>query len=94
MRLAKNQLLVVSTLAQLDQEVAGIEIADALPGLARSSVYAALAALQRDGFLSARWNTEGSHPKRLVRINGAGLKALAKQARGVATQKRLVPEPS
>ena len=51
----------------------------------RSSVYAALAALQRDAFIDARWDHSGSHPRRLVQINGDGSDALqAEQAlRGV-----------
>ena len=59
MALAKNQLrvlcLLAESLARGQEEMAGIEVADAIGGLGRSSAYAALAALQRDGMVKARW---------------------------------------
>ena len=77
MALARNQRRVLELLAGSARELAGIELAEALGGMARSSVYAALAALQRDGLVRARWDLEGSHPRRLVRISAEGRRALA-----------------
>ena len=77
MALARNQFLVLDYLAAQPGELAGIDVADAVAPLGRSSVYAALAALQRDGLVDARWDHSASHPRRLVRINGAGREALA-----------------
>ncbi len=77
MALARNQLRVLAHLAALHVEVAGIAVADAVGELGRSSVYAALAALQRDGLIEARWDLTASHPRRLLRINPAGRQALA-----------------
>lgn len=76
MALARNQYRVLQYLAGQPGEIAGIEIADGLDALGRSSVYAALAALQRDGLVGARWDHSASHPRRLVRLNGAGERAL------------------
>ena len=77
MTLARNQHRVLDFLATREREVAGIEIAAALGGLARSSAYAALAALQRDGLVRARWDLDGPHPRRLVRISAEGRRAIA-----------------
>lgn len=74
-RLSRNQLLVLTVLEAGDER-AGIEVAGDLPSLARSSVYAALAALQRDRLLDARWDHSDSHPRRMVRINAEGRRAL------------------
>ena len=79
MKLARNQYQVLRYLATRSEEIAGIDVADAMGGVGRSSVYAALAALQRDGIIDARWDHSGSHPRRLVRINGAGRQALASE---------------
>ena len=88
MKLARNQYQVLRYLATRPEEVAGIDVADAMGGVGRSSVYAALAALQRDGIIDARWDHSGSHPRRLMRINGAGRQALA------AEQQALTAVPS
>ncbi len=77
MALARNQFLVLDYLVAQPGELAGIDVADAIAVLGRSSVYAALAALQRDGLIEARWDHSASHPRRLVRVNGAGREALA-----------------
>jgi DNA-binding PadR family transcriptional regulator len=74
--LARNQVSVLDLLLEADREMAGIEVADAIGGLGRSSAYAALAALQRDGLVDARWDLEGPHPRRLFRINSTGRDAL------------------
>ena len=76
MTLARNQLRVLALLASATTEQAGIDVAGALEDLGRSSVYAALAALQRDGLVEARWDHTGSHPRRLVRINSDGRQTL------------------
>ena len=76
MALARNQQRVLSYLTTIEGEAAGIELADGIDELGRSSVYAALAALQRDGLIEARWDHSESHPRRLVRISGAGREAL------------------
>ena len=76
----RNQRRVLEFLARQVEPVAGIEVADALGGLARSSAYAALAALQRDGLVSARWDVSASHPRRLVRITALGRRELAREA--------------
>jgi DNA-binding PadR family transcriptional regulator len=85
--LARNQHRVLQYLAGQTGEIAGIEIADGLDELGRSSVYAALAALQRDGLVGARWDHSASHPRRLVKLNGAGERALVEERR---SQERLV----
>ena len=79
MPLPRNQRRVLEFLATREREVAGIEVAAALGGLARSSAYAALAALQRDGLVRARWDLDGPHPRRLVRISAEGRRALARE---------------
>jgi DNA-binding PadR family transcriptional regulator len=88
MALARNQYIVLDHLAGQSDEVPGIDIADAIDGVGRSSVYAALAALHRDGFVDARWDHGASHPRRLMRINGAGREALLaeRQARGTVPE--------
>ena len=90
MRLARNQLDVLGLLAEAPGEMAGIEVADAIGGLGRSSVYAALAALQRDGLVTAQWNTEGPRPRRMFRITALGQQVLAENRRPVGG--RLVPQ--
>ncbi len=77
MGLAKNQYLVLDFLAGQPAELAGIEVADQIGRMGRSSVYAALAALQRDGLVEARWDHSASHPRRMVTISAAGRTALA-----------------
>jgi len=77
MRLPRNQLDVLTLLAGAEREVAGVEIADAIGGLKRSSAYAALAALQRDGMVGARWDVTGTRPRRMYKITALGGKALA-----------------
>ena len=76
MGLARNQQRVLAFLTEERTELAGIEIADRLPDLGRSSVYAALSALQRDRLIDARWDHSASHPRRMIRVNGAGQRAL------------------
>ena len=85
MSLARNQFLTLNFIAALPREAPGIDIADGIHGVGRSSVYAALAALQRDGYIEARWDHAASHPRRMVRINGAGRDALRaeQQLRGL-----------
>lgn len=89
MSLARNQHLVLNFLAGLPSEAAGIDVADGIADTGRSSVYAALAALQRDAFIDARWDHSASHPRRLVQINGAGRDAL----RAEQTLRGLLPTP-
>ena len=72
MGLAKNQYLVLDFLASQPGELAGIDVADQIGRMGRSSVYAALAALQRDSFVEARWDHSASHPRRMVQISPAG----------------------
>ena len=69
---ARNQYIVLNYLAGEAQPVPGIDVADGIAGTGRSSVYAALAALQRDGLIDAEWDHSTSHPRRLVQINGSG----------------------
>ena len=76
MALARNQLRVLALLASATREQAGIDVANALEDIGRSSVHAALAALQRDGLVEALWDHSGSHPRRLVQINGNGRQTL------------------
>jgi DNA-binding PadR family transcriptional regulator len=76
-RLARNQLDILATLAQSDHKLAGGDIADVIGGLGRSSVYAALAALQRDGMVEAEWDLGGVRPRRVFRITAIGEQALA-----------------
>ena len=90
MSLARNQYLALNFLAGLPSEAAGIDVADGLAGTGRSSVYAALAALQRDALVDARWDHSASHPRRLVQINGAGRDAL----RAEQTLRGVLPTPS
>jgi DNA-binding PadR family transcriptional regulator len=81
-RPAANQLRALAILESAGREFAGIEVADAATELARSSVYAALAALQRDRLVDARWDVDSPHPRRMLRINDAGRRALeAERAR-------------
>jgi len=75
MALARNQIRVLGFLTEAKVELPGIEVADEIGGLARSSAYAALAALQRDGLVSARWDTSGSHPQRMFKITAEGARA-------------------
>jgi DNA-binding PadR family transcriptional regulator len=77
MRLARNQLDVLGLLAEVNYELAGVQVADAIGGLRRSSAYAALAALQRDGMVSARWDVTGPRPLRMFKITAVGQQALA-----------------
>ena len=77
MTLKRNQQTVLAVLADVDREMSGLEIADVIGSLGRSSVYAALSALQRDGFASARWDMTESHPRKMMRITRAGVAALA-----------------
>ena len=63
---------VLDLLARTPGELAGIDIAGQIDELGRSSVYAALAALQRDGLVDARWDHSGSHPRRMLQISAAG----------------------
>jgi DNA-binding PadR family transcriptional regulator len=100
---AANQARVLAALAGRSESVAGIELARELAGeraargggLGRSSVYAALAALQRDGLVAARWDHSASHPRRLVRITARGRRVLAEQpapASARPARARLAPE--
>ncbi len=59
-------------------------MAGRVAGMGRSSVYAALAALQRDGFVEARWDHTQSHPRRMVKISPSGRAALAEERRILA----------
>ena len=77
MALSRNQVTVLETLAANGGELSGLEIADIVGTLGRSSVYAALTALQRDGFIDARWDFSESHPRRMVKANKIGLSALS-----------------
>ena len=80
MALPKNQFTVLGMLADAKEEMAGIDLADQVGGIGRSSVYAALAALQRDGLVSARWEVTGPRPKRYFKITAEGQRALVESA--------------
>jgi DNA-binding PadR family transcriptional regulator len=84
-RLSRNQLDILALLAQTDRELAAIEVADAIGGFRRSSVYAALAALQRDGLVAARWDVDGVRPQRKYVLTARGHDAWA--AGGMVDQK-------
>ena len=96
MALSRNQATVLESLSAHGGELSGLELADVIGSLARSSVYAALSALQRDGLVDARWDMSESHPRRMVKINKNGLAAIAaaereaseRQARLKRTQPR------
>ena len=88
MALSRNQRLILELLATRRGEISGIDLANFIGGLARSSVYAALSALQRDGLVDARWDHEEPHPRRMVRINDAGLAALAEEQQAMRTALR------
>lgn len=92
MGLAKNQYRVLTFLAGEAEELAGVEVADRIERMGRSSVYAALAALQRDGFVEARWDHSESHPRRLVKISAAGRSALTEEQRLLAPNPRAYVE--
>ena len=77
MRLARNQVSALTILAEATEPLAGIEIAERIGGLGRSSIYAALAALQRDGLVGAQWDVSGQRPRRLFHITALGEQALA-----------------
>ena len=86
--MGRNQLEILAALAGADRELASTVIAHMLGGLGRSSIFAALAALQRDGLIAARWDTEGPHPRRVFRITALGERALdverrRREARGL-----------
>jgi DNA-binding PadR family transcriptional regulator len=90
---ARNQLSVLDLLAETDREMAGIDVANAIGGLGRSSTYAALAALQRDKLVTARWEVEGPRPRRMYRITSTGREALARARSQVrAYGARLAPQ--
>jgi DNA-binding PadR family transcriptional regulator len=84
-RLSRNQLDILALLAQAGHELAAIEFADAIGGLRRSSVYVALAALQRDGLVAARWDVDGIRPRRKFALTPIGREAWA--AGSVVAQK-------
>jgi DNA-binding PadR family transcriptional regulator len=84
-RLSRNQLDALTLLAQADHELAAIEVADVIGGLGRSSVYAALAALQRDGLVTARWDVDGIRPRRKFALTLIGRQVWA--AGGMVAQK-------
>lgn len=81
MALSRNQATVLEALAANGGELSGLEIADIIGTLGRSSVYAALTTLQRDGLVDARWDFSESHPRRMVKANKDGLAALSDLAR-------------
>lgn len=76
MALSRNQQQVLAFLVDVPEELAGIEVAKAIGGLGQSSTYAALAALQRDGYVSARWDHTQGHPRRLFKITALGKQVL------------------
>lgn len=80
MALARNQLTVLNLLAQSDAEESGIALANAVGGIGRSSVYAALAALQHHGYVSARWDVSGPRPQRMFKITAEGSRVLREEA--------------
>ncbi len=75
MALSKLQLQILDILTEEDREMAGIEIANRVGGIRRSGVYAGLAALQRDGLVSARWDYTEAHPRRMFRLTDNGRRA-------------------
>lgn len=81
MGLSRNQSTVLDALAERGGELSGLELADIIGTLGRSSVYAALSALQRDDLVDARWDFTESHPRRMVRINKNGISALSEVER-------------
>ncbi len=74
--LPRNQRSVLQRLFEADGETSGSELASNGEALGRSSIYAALSALQRDGLVDARWRRVAGRRRRLVRINEAGLRRL------------------
>lgn len=74
MNVSKNQLYVLRLLTSLKGEKSASEIADAADELSRSSLYAAIAALQRDGLIEARWDVSGARPRRRFRVTSAGVR--------------------
>lgn len=78
---SRNQSTVLNALAENRGELSGLELTDIIGSLGRSSVYAALSALQRDGLVDARWDFSESHPRRMVRVNENGLAALSDSER-------------
>ena len=96
MALSRNQSTVLDALAENGGELSGLDLAAIIGSLGRSSVYAALSALQRDGLVDARWDFMESHPRRMVRINENGLAALAASERQAAERRararRIIPK--
>jgi DNA-binding PadR family transcriptional regulator len=84
-RLSRNQLDILTLIVQADRDLAAIEVADAIGGLGRSSAYATLAALQRDGLVTARWELDGIRPRRKYALTAIGRQVWA--AGGIAAQK-------
>ena len=90
MGLAKNQNSVLEILEATDAEMTAADIADAIGGLARSSAYSAVGALQRMGLITARWD-HSSYPRRLLGINDEGRQSLARERMVRTAITRLAP---
>lgn len=76
MGMTRSQVDVLGLLAAAKDEMPGIALADGLGGVRRSSAYRAVNELQRDGMVSARWDTDGPNARRLFKITALGEQAL------------------
>lgn len=84
----RNQLAVLGILFD-GQERSTRQIAAEFNGLARSSAYAALAMLQKNGYISARWDVESDpQPTRRYEITAKGKMAYVSETKQVPTVHR------
>ena len=72
MPLPRNQLLTLKALTERADEISASDLSSAAPGLSRSSLYAAAAALQRRGRVTARWDVTGQYPRRVFKLTREG----------------------
>lgn len=75
-RLTRIQIAVLRRLEAEGEPEAGTEVADTLPTIGRSSIYAALEALMRRGYVTRTWDHSGTRPCRLNAVTEAGSAAL------------------
>src|SRR4051794_25094045 len=93
-QLPMNQFLVLDALARPGAELSVSQLADAIPSLGKSSTYAAITKLQKDGRIRARLDVSPTgQPWRVFEITAIGRKAWdeAYQRMG-ATGLNLVPK--
>lgn len=91
--LSRNQFTVLSLLGSRKGEpTAGIDVANSIGGLQRSSAYAALASLQRDNLVEAEWEFSASHPRRMFRITAEGERTLHQERAKALTPSDFKPE--